>query len=310
MASVRAQTYRDFELVVQDAKSSDGTVEYLRTIDDFAIDLVSEPDAGHGDAYNRALRRVRGEIVGTIDADNLLQPSSLADAVAYIDEHPGCAAVVGAAMVVTEDGALSWMVTPEAWDLEQIMRAEIVPRFLLPISCARSVETLFASTTRSSGARTSISGCGFPTGGSTSQRRCLVRRGSVIRVSRAVPRTMTSSATRRSTPSCDSSVATWSPSVRARYPRARDRGHLLLGCGIGDRSRRPFRTVPTIRRAGGRALSKRASCCRAPRAAGRPRLDPRLEDDNERRASRVAPSLLYELLMGSGGAFQSRTKRA
>lgn len=127
--SVRAQTYRDFELVVQDAASTDGTVEYLRAIRDMPVDLISEPDCGHGDAYNRALHRVRGEIVGTIDADNVLLPNSLADAVAFIAANPGSAALYGATRLIRADGTPIMTYTPGAWNLERVMRAELVPPF-------------------------------------------------------------------------------------------------------------------------------------------------------------------------------------
>jgi glycosyltransferase involved in cell wall biosynthesis len=127
--SVRAQTYRDFELVVQDAASTDGTVEYLHAIDDLPIELVSEPDRGHGDAYNRALSRLGGQIVGTIDADNLLTPSSLEDAVALIDANRGCAAIYGAVTLIDEGGTPTSTFTPGEWDLERFMRAELVPPF-------------------------------------------------------------------------------------------------------------------------------------------------------------------------------------
>src|SRR5713101_6551247 len=85
VASVVKQTYRDFELIVQDGSSEDGTVEFLATFTGVpGLDLVSEPDSGVGDAYARALRRCSGSIIGTIDADNLLEPNALECAVEFM----------------------------------------------------------------------------------------------------------------------------------------------------------------------------------------------------------------------------------
>ncbi|MFM7681975.1 MAG: glycosyltransferase, partial [Bacteroidota bacterium] len=45
-ASLCAQTYAQWEWVVQDGGSSDGTVAWLESLSDERISLVSEKDAG------------------------------------------------------------------------------------------------------------------------------------------------------------------------------------------------------------------------------------------------------------------------
>ena len=44
VASLEQQTYRRFEVVVQDAASADGTREFLETVPFEGLDVVSEPD--------------------------------------------------------------------------------------------------------------------------------------------------------------------------------------------------------------------------------------------------------------------------
>jgi len=47
--AIRRQTYRNFEVLVQDGGSIDDTAEYLRSITDLPrIELVSESDSGIG----------------------------------------------------------------------------------------------------------------------------------------------------------------------------------------------------------------------------------------------------------------------
>src|SRR4051812_31760457 len=86
LASVAGQSHRNIELVVQDAESNDGTLEALAAVSNRlpVVDVVSEPDAGIGDAYNRAIARCRGEIVGSIDADNVLMPDAVEQAVEFL----------------------------------------------------------------------------------------------------------------------------------------------------------------------------------------------------------------------------------
>lgn len=127
--SVLAQTYDDFEVVVQDACSTDGSTEFLWSLDDERFDVVSEPDGGIGDAYNRAVRRCSGELVGSIDADNVLAVDALAAAVEYAQVHPAVAAFYGGVTLLGEGGEVvdSW--APPAFDLLALLECRLVPPF-------------------------------------------------------------------------------------------------------------------------------------------------------------------------------------
>src|SRR5215472_17860059 len=95
--SLRAQTYRNYELVVQDGASTDGTREFLESLSGFpSMSVVSEPDTGMGQGLNRALKRCRAEIVGSIDADNRLKPHAIEIAVKAFGARPDAAVVYGA----------------------------------------------------------------------------------------------------------------------------------------------------------------------------------------------------------------------
>lgn len=61
MQSIFDQTCPDYEVIVQDGASSDGTSEVLRGFGDWIDDLTIEADDGIYDAMNRALGRASGE---------------------------------------------------------------------------------------------------------------------------------------------------------------------------------------------------------------------------------------------------------
>lgn len=59
--SVAAQSFRDFEWVVIDGGSTDGSAEFLQAHKKEIADFVSEPDSGIYQAMNKGVARARGE---------------------------------------------------------------------------------------------------------------------------------------------------------------------------------------------------------------------------------------------------------
>lgn len=78
LRSLREQTYRDFEHIVIDGGSRDGTADLLRAHSAELAYWVSEPDKGIADAWNKGLARARGSLVGILNADDMYHPETLA----------------------------------------------------------------------------------------------------------------------------------------------------------------------------------------------------------------------------------------
>lgn len=70
--SLRAQAFRDFEVIVMDGASTDGTVELLRASGDVVTQWRSEADSGIYQAWNKALPLARGEWIAFLGADDWL----------------------------------------------------------------------------------------------------------------------------------------------------------------------------------------------------------------------------------------------
>lgn len=75
--SVRAQTYRDWEIVAVDDGSSDGTWELLQASGPGVRSFRRERAGGPAVARNLALENATGELVAFLDADDLLLPRYL-----------------------------------------------------------------------------------------------------------------------------------------------------------------------------------------------------------------------------------------
>lgn len=92
------------EHIVQDASSSDGTVEILEEFDAL-IRWRSEPDLGQSDALNRALADATAPWIGWLNADEFYLPNALA-VLRDIGERSAADVVYGDAVFADVEGRL------------------------------------------------------------------------------------------------------------------------------------------------------------------------------------------------------------
>jgi glycosyltransferase involved in cell wall biosynthesis len=84
--SVLQQKYRDFELIVIDDGSTDGTAEAIRDLP--GVRYLFQSNQGVSAARNRGVREGRGELVAFLDSDDLWLPQKLEVQVAFMRVHP------------------------------------------------------------------------------------------------------------------------------------------------------------------------------------------------------------------------------
>jgi glycosyltransferase involved in cell wall biosynthesis len=92
--SIRDQTYKDWELILIDDGSTDGSVDSLPYLNDPRVVLLRQSNRGKPAAMNRALEHVRGEFYASQDADDLSFPERLEKQVAFLRAHPAVAGVL------------------------------------------------------------------------------------------------------------------------------------------------------------------------------------------------------------------------
>lgn len=68
--SVLQQIYQDFELIIVDDGSIDGTKEYCETIDDIRIKYIYQFNRGPASARNNGIKNAKGEYIAFLDSDD------------------------------------------------------------------------------------------------------------------------------------------------------------------------------------------------------------------------------------------------
>jgi len=105
--SVQAQTVEDWELLVADDASTDGTapvVEAIAAADPRVRLLTADKQGGPGPARNRALWAARGTYVAILDSDDLAYPHRFATCLDRMRQEPGVRFVHGNVDFIAENG--------------------------------------------------------------------------------------------------------------------------------------------------------------------------------------------------------------
>jgi Glycosyl transferase family 2 len=103
--SVLSQSFEDFEFIVVDDASIDGTRRILESCADPRLQVVCNGEwRGLPASLNRAIAAARGEFVARMDADDVCHPKRLELQVDFLRHHPGVSLVGTGARAVDSHG--------------------------------------------------------------------------------------------------------------------------------------------------------------------------------------------------------------
>lgn len=123
--SVRSQDFRDFEHIVIDGASTDGSVEAIRARAGALQYWVSEPDAGIYAAMNKGLRKAQGEYVQFLNSGDWLSDGQVLDRV--FGEGMACEDLLyGDHVRVEKHGRTKRFEVPDALALSQFRGQSII----------------------------------------------------------------------------------------------------------------------------------------------------------------------------------------
>ncbi len=104
--SVLAQTHADFEFIVIDDGSTDGTLAIAQSFaaKDPRIQVITHANMGMGKSLNDAMIRAKGEWIARLDGDDLMAPDRLERQLAFLKEHPDLVVASSLVYYVDESG--------------------------------------------------------------------------------------------------------------------------------------------------------------------------------------------------------------
>jgi glycosyltransferase involved in cell wall biosynthesis len=108
VGSILRQTYRDFELVVWDDGSADGTADAAEAAAsaDPRVRIVRGQHGGVSASINAAAKILGGKYFAWVDSDDALMPTALAETVAVLDSMPEVGMVYTDYVTMDETGQL------------------------------------------------------------------------------------------------------------------------------------------------------------------------------------------------------------
>jgi glycosyltransferase involved in cell wall biosynthesis len=140
--SILGQTFTDFEFLIIDDGSADGSRAILERFaaQDDRIRMVSRPNTGYGEALNEMIAMARGEFLARMDADDVARPDRFELQVAFLDAHPEVVCLGGWVQLIDAAGhRLGLFQTPvEDAEMQEMALEGTMPVGHPTLMCRRS----------------------------------------------------------------------------------------------------------------------------------------------------------------------------
>lgn len=103
--SILNQTFADFEFLIVNDGSTDGSLEIIQSYQDERVRAINnEQNIGLTKSLNKAIRQARGGYIARQDADDISLPNRFEQQIEYFDKHPEIALLGTSVYKIDEQG--------------------------------------------------------------------------------------------------------------------------------------------------------------------------------------------------------------
>jgi glycosyltransferase involved in cell wall biosynthesis len=125
--SVLAQTYKNFELLIIDDGSTDGTSQIIQSYSDDRIRYIHKTHKNRWSGTNVAISRAKGEYLFTVDSDDFVAPDYIEKMVDCAQRHPDIDYFYPACLTIVDTAGNP---TGQRWEYLDFEDNTILPNFL------------------------------------------------------------------------------------------------------------------------------------------------------------------------------------
>jgi glycosyltransferase involved in cell wall biosynthesis len=119
LESILTQTFGDFELLIVDDGSTDGSSDIISRYSDPRIRVIrNQTNIGLAPSLNRGMAAARGKYLARQDADDISLPERFAKEVTYLEAHPDVALLGTGADIIDDNGNFLWRPARPSTDVE------------------------------------------------------------------------------------------------------------------------------------------------------------------------------------------------
>lgn len=115
--SVINQDYPNFEYIIVDGGSNDGTLDVIKKYESSLVKCISGPDDGMYDALNKGFTLTTGEIMGWINGDDILLPEAFKNMYRLFNDLPHVEWIQGLNSFINSSGEFTHYQIPKKFSL-------------------------------------------------------------------------------------------------------------------------------------------------------------------------------------------------
>ena len=102
--SILNQTFNNFEFIIVNDGSEDGSLDIIKSYNDSRIVVVDQENTGLAIALNNGIQIAKGKYIARMDADDISLPNRLEKQFKFLENNPDCVAVGSNAIFITKEG--------------------------------------------------------------------------------------------------------------------------------------------------------------------------------------------------------------